>query len=63
MSNNKSIDTTITSIKTIKAETNETISVLMCEPTAYALKYEINPWMRMENLPDIALAKQQWQKL
>src|ERR1044071_7956319 len=38
-------------------------SLLMCAPTAYALKYEINPWMKMENAPDIALASQQWQEL
>ena len=42
---------------------NNRISVLMCEPTAYALKYEINPWMRMENSPNIALAQRQWQEL
>ena len=38
-------------------------SVLMCAPTAYALKYEINPWMRMENAPDVKLAACQWQEL
>ncbi len=37
--------------------------VLMCAPTAYALKYEINPWMRLENAPDIPLAVQQWHEL
>lgn len=38
-------------------------SVMMCAPTAYALKYEINPWMKMENSPDVELAAQQWKQL
>jgi N-dimethylarginine dimethylaminohydrolase len=38
-------------------------SVLMCAPTAYALKYEINPWMKMENAPDVELAARQWEGL
>ena len=38
-------------------------SVLMCAPTAYALKYEINPWMRMDNTPDLELAARQWNEL
>ncbi len=37
--------------------------LLMCAPTAYALKYEINPWMKLENAPDVALAARQWQEL
>lgn len=37
--------------------------LLMCEPTAYALKYEINPWMSLKNAPDVALATTQWNKL
>ena len=37
--------------------------LLMCAPTAYGLKYEINPWMKMENGPDVALAGRQWQEL
>jgi N-dimethylarginine dimethylaminohydrolase len=35
----------------------------MCAPTAYALKYEINPWMSLENMPDSDLAVQQWNEL
>ncbi|HZP83137.1 MAG TPA: arginine deiminase-related protein [Chthonomonadaceae bacterium] len=37
--------------------------LLMCAPTAYALKYEINPWMKMENKPDLDLAARQWNAL
>lgn len=37
--------------------------LLMCSPTAYGLKYEINPWMHLENAPEIDLAKKQWQEL
>jgi N-dimethylarginine dimethylaminohydrolase len=37
--------------------------LLMCEPTAYGLKYEINPWMRLEDQPDVALAVCQWREL
>jgi len=35
----------------------------MCAPTAYGLKYEINPWMSLQKLPDIALARCQWERL
>ncbi|HLK56465.1 MAG TPA: arginine deiminase-related protein [Chthonomonadaceae bacterium] len=45
------------------SEAPATTSLLMCAPTAYALKYEINPWMKMENAPDVALAARQWQEL
>jgi N-dimethylarginine dimethylaminohydrolase len=38
-------------------------SLLMCAPTGYGLFYEINPWMTMENQPDIALATRQWEEL
>ncbi len=37
--------------------------VLMCPPTAYALRYEINPWMSLSNTPDVALAARQWDAL
>lgn len=37
--------------------------LLMCAPTAYGLKYEINPWMQLQNAPDVALAGRQWQEL
>ncbi len=37
--------------------------LLMCAPTAYALKYEINPWMNLRNAPDVELARQQWRAL
>ncbi|HZO87076.1 MAG TPA: arginine deiminase-related protein [Chthonomonadaceae bacterium] len=37
--------------------------LLMCAPTAYALKYEINPWMSLQNTPDVDLAAAQWQAL
>jgi len=37
--------------------------LLMCAPTAYALKYEINPWMSLHNTPDLSLADRQWHEL
>ena len=37
--------------------------LLMCPPTAYALRYEINPWMSIANLPDTVLAATQWRHL
>jgi len=37
--------------------------LLMCAPTAYGLKYEINPWMSLQKLPDLALARCQWERL
>lgn len=37
--------------------------LLMCVPTQYALRYEINPWMVLENQPDLSLATRQWQEL
>lgn len=37
--------------------------VLMCSPEHYGLKYEINPWMHLEDSPDTMLAMQQWQGL
>ena len=38
-------------------------TLLMCAPTSYALLYEINPWMRLTNAPDLPLARTQWQQL
>jgi len=38
-------------------------SVLMCAPDAYGLKYEINPWMRLDNTPDLSMATKQWNDL
>ncbi len=37
--------------------------LLLCAPTAYGVKYVINPWMRVENAPDLPLAAQQWEAL
>ncbi|HEV2473977.1 MAG TPA: hypothetical protein VGS41_14975, partial [Chthonomonadales bacterium] len=37
--------------------------LLMCPPTAYALKYEINPWMSLKNTPDVPSAVSQWAEL
>lgn len=37
--------------------------LLMCAPTAYGLKYEINPWMSLNNRPDLPLAAKQWENL
>ena len=40
-----------------------TTRLLMCAPTAYGLKYEINPWMSLQKQPDTALAARQWEVL
>src|SRR2546426_64223 len=37
--------------------------ILMCAPDAYALKYEINAWMHIEDQPNLALAAKQWREL
>ena len=37
--------------------------LLMCPPTHYDLRYEINPWMSLEDKPDISLARKQWDDL
>lgn len=42
---------------------SRTTRLLMCAPTAYGLKYEINPWMSLQHPPDTALATRQWQSL
>jgi N-dimethylarginine dimethylaminohydrolase len=46
-----------------KTQQERRTSVLMCAPTAYALKYEINPWMRLDNMPNLDLAARQWTEL
>ncbi len=48
---------------TLSAENSARYRLLMCPPTAYGLKYEINPWMQLQNAPDVALAGRQWQEL
>jgi len=37
--------------------------ILLCEPRHYALEYEINPWMKLENQPQMDLAQSQWRTL
>ena len=56
---------TITKDKPLETalENNRTARLLMCAPTAYALKYVINPWMKLENAPDLKRAAQQWKEL
>ena len=49
--------------KTTLREEAETARLLLCAPTAYALKYSINPWMKLENAPDLERAAQQWNEL
>jgi N-dimethylarginine dimethylaminohydrolase len=49
-------------VAVVGAHTRPT-SILMCAPTAYALKYEINPWMKLDNAPDVELAVRQWNEL
>ena len=36
---------------------------LMCPPDYFGIAYEINPWMRLNNQSDPALARAQWQEL
>lgn len=36
---------------------------LMCPPTHYTVKYQINPWMHPEHPTDADLAMQQWENL
>lgn len=37
--------------------------ILMCKPDFYDIKYEINPWMKIEIQSDNEKAKQQWNAL
>lgn len=37
--------------------------VLMCPPSHYAIRYEINPWMKLKNPIHPATARSQWQAL
>lgn len=37
--------------------------LLMCRPSAYDLRYEINDWMDVENRPNRELASRQWEEL
>lgn len=36
---------------------------LMCPPTHYTVKYQINPWMHPEQPTDADLAMEQWENL
>lgn len=36
---------------------------LMCKPTCFAISYEINPWMKINNPADASLAHKQWDLL
>ena len=37
--------------------------VLMCPPSHYAIKYEINPWMKVTRPVNPVRARQQWDAL
>ena len=37
--------------------------LLMCPPEHFAVTYEINPWMRIANGPDLPTSRVQWQAL
>jgi len=37
------------------------MKITMCSPSFFGVKYEINPWMHLEDQPDLELAKKQWQ--
>ena len=39
------------------------MKVLMCAPAHYAIRYEINPWMKLRNRIDPERAHAQWQSL
>jgi N-dimethylarginine dimethylaminohydrolase len=39
------------------------MAMLMCRPAYFDIRYEINPWMSVDNNVDKALALQQWQAL
>ncbi len=36
------------------------MKITMCPPDFFGVKYEINPWMHLENQPNLELAKKQW---
>lgn len=40
-----------------------TMKILMCRPTYYGVKYEINPWMSLSHHVDTDAAKKQWETL
>jgi N-dimethylarginine dimethylaminohydrolase len=42
---------------------NPRISVLMCAPTHYTIRYEINPWMKIKNRINPQKAHRQWNAL
>lgn len=39
------------------------MKVLMCAPSHYAIRYEINPWMKLRNRIHLERARAQWQGL
>jgi N-dimethylarginine dimethylaminohydrolase len=39
------------------------VALLMCPPDQYAIKYVINPWMKLTRQSDPVKANHQWQKL
>ncbi|MCW3098078.1 MAG: N-Dimethylarginine dimethylaminohydrolase [Chthonomonadaceae bacterium] len=47
----------------VRPEVSGSTRLLMCPPTAYGLKYEINPWMSLQKVPDTELARCQWEAL
>ena len=36
---------------------------LLCSPTYYGVKYQINPWMDVKRQPHLTVAQSQWQEL
>jgi N-dimethylarginine dimethylaminohydrolase len=53
----------ITPLSAILERRRASRRLLMCPPTAYGLEYEINPWMSLENRPDVEIAARQWANL
>jgi len=39
------------------------MNLLMCAPSHYAIRYEINPWMKIQNRITPSRARQQWDNL
>lgn len=37
------------------------MKITMCSPDFFGVKYEINPWMHINDQPNLELAKKQWQ--
>jgi N-dimethylarginine dimethylaminohydrolase len=57
------MSTATTSRPSARVATTVQPSLLMCPPTHFTVAYAINPWMTQDGLPDLVLAKHQWDAL